>query len=407
MRMRFFSDRKIPFETREKVSLAVWGIATAGLLLPTCLELAPKGNDKNNAGNDLDQAKDKNNQAVKQFNTAVAKYREAKQRVTDLFCAMDGYQSFNDRVNAFIQSVSATPLADQLRLNWNINFAADTTKVQRSIVAKSKDYTEWVYGSYTSCSSSSCGKNQNCCTVMGYHYTTKTYYYNEITEITQLLENIGQGTGAGVLPLDCGYYSRELAAFAPQSYVTSQSPVVNSGDPRSGTTYVTYTQYIGSQVPEHFLLDDTLTNTMAIIPRDQSQAAAGNTLATSLYRFLIASFATFNLTGIDYPALQQRINNTLPALADGISQANATVQETALVLAQKQEIYDQAEDEFKDGLSLWLPLFFLAPAGLAMLTYLFMTYYKSIPGFTKNTTVAENAPAAEVELEEVRATAQP
>lgn len=151
---------------------------------------------------------------------------------------------------------------------------------------------------------------------------------------------------------------------------------------------------MGPRVPEHFRLDDTLTDTMAIVPRDPSQSAAGNTLATSLYRFLIASFATFNATGIGYPELQQRINNTLPALADGISQANATVQETALVLAQKQEIYDQAEDVFKDGLSVWLPLFFLAPVVMAGFAYFLMTYYKSLPKCTKNAD-------AEVELEEV------
>lgn len=211
--------------------------------------------------------------------------------------------------------------------------------------------------------------------------------YNQITRIENQYRNIVIGDGISIDSLDCGFYSREFETMVPENYITRQSPSIPSGNRESGTTYVDYTRYYGSRVPQYFRLDDQRTTTMAIVPQEAAKAVAADELAAQLYQFLAASLATFSITGFNYPAVQQGINNSIPTLLVAFHLANQTLQETALVLAQKQQAFENADDDFKAGLSLWLPLFFLIPGGLALLAYMVISYFTSAQ--TSETTTAD------------------
>ena len=104
---------------------------------------------------------------------------------------------------------------------------------------------------------------------------------------------------------------------------------------------------------------------------------AATDLAQNLYNFLAGAIAVFNATGIDYPALQQRIRDNIPLLTDTAADIHQILLEDAHDLAEKQELYSQADDVFDEGAKLWLPMFFLIPIGVTLATAL-LTYFITI-----------------------------
>jgi hypothetical protein len=131
----------------------------------------------------------------------------------------------------------------------------------------------------------------------------------------------------GVMSLDCGYYSRVFQTLPAENYVTHQDSDITSGNRESGIIYTDVTGHWGSRVPMQFRLDDTQTTTIAVTPLDATKTQAANALVTQLYQFLAASTAAFNITGINYPKIQQQINSSIPHLIDVVHQANETVRE--------------------------------------------------------------------------------
>lgn len=376
----FFSSTKESsfFTDPKKIVLSTWAAGTFILLIPTCLKLAALANQKHNGKSDLDEATDNYNDAFKNFGAANDNLDEAKQRVIDLDCAIHDYQGFNDRMSNFQQRIngsSAFSTTDKLSLIWDVNFMADTRTYQQQFQEKSWSELAYRYEYYYGRHGSKCG-NKSFCYAWDWRSVRETHYYNQITRIENLYENIVEGDGVGVESLDCGYYSRVFQTLPAENYVTHQDSGITSGNRESGIVYTDVTRHWGSRVPMQFRLDDTQTTTMAFIALGATKTQAANALVTQLYQFFAASIAAFNITGIEYPKMQQQINSSIPHLIDVVHQANETVLENALVLAQKQQTFDSADDDFKAGLSLWLPLFFLIPGGLALLAYAIMYYCK-------------------------------
>lgn len=359
----------------------VFGLATLiGLLIPTCIKLTPLGNTKRDAKGGRDDAAYKYDSTLQQYNKAQADIVEAEQRVIDLDCAIPGYQQFNNRAIAFQQSLNDPQPSALARLNsWQIYFAPDSTNTDQSSITKTYYQDEWEYEYYYSCISHYCGIDTqgntiNCCYDWGSHWVTYAYDYIETTTITNLRKNIIQGTPLSLSPLNCGYYSRTFETFAPETYQTYESSRVNSGDRSTGHTAVSFRREYGSRTSARYRLDDDTVNKPLIVLRETTQTDAATDLAQNLYKFLTVAIAAFNATGIDYPALQQRIRNSIPLLTDKASAIYTQLQDDAVVLAGKEEIYSQADDEFHDGLKLWLPMFFLIPMGATLVAAL-LTYF--------------------------------
>jgi hypothetical protein len=194
--------------------------------------------------------------------------------------------------------------------------------------------------------------------------------YNEITTIVNKYKNIIQGSSFHLPSLDCGYYSRQFKTLAPVTYETYESPHIDTGDRRAGSTYVNFYREYGSSVTAVYKLDDTTINFPAIISRPADQGVAAADLATRLYQFLATAIAAFNMAGANYPVLQDTIRKQIPGLLNQAAAINNTLVQKAEVLAGKQVVFDDADHEFKGGLSLWLPMFFLIPGGLALLAYI-------------------------------------
>jgi len=139
-------------------------------------------------------------------------------------------------------------------------------------------------------------------------------------------------------------------------------------------------RHLGSSVTALRELDGEVVNAQFDVAREAFPPVAAEGLHQALSQFLIASLAMFNVTGSQYPALQQHFRENLPALESQASEVNATLQEKALVLAEKQALAADADELFREGLSLWLPLFFLLPPFLALLVYWVLTKCENIHG---------------------------
>ncbi len=401
----FFSSTKESsfFTDPKKVVVSTWAAGTFILLIPTCLKLATLSNQKHNSKSDLNEATGNYNAALKDFGSANDNLDEAKQRVIDLDCAINDYRGFNNRMSNFQQRIngsSTLSATDRLSLIWDVNFTADTRTYQQQSQEKSWSELAYRYEYYYGRHGSKCG-NKSFCYAWDWHYVRETHYYTQITRIENLYKNIVEGDGVRVEPLDCGYYSRVFQTLPAENYVIHQDLGITSGNRESGIIYTDVTRHWGSRVPMQFRLDDTQTTTMAITPIDATKTQAANALTTQLYQFLAASIAAFNITGINYPKIQQQINSSIPHLIDVVHQANKTVQENALVLAEKQQTFENADDDFKAGLSLWLPLFFLIPGGLALLAYAIMYYFKPAQEQPCTNDVKLNDSKIVQELEEV------
>jgi hypothetical protein len=383
----FSSSAGASFVARPAVaSLSVLTVSTLFLLIPVCLRLSPLGSDRRHAKSERDLAQGDYNNAFGELNTATAALHEAKTRMDDLDCART-YPSFNTRMNAFQEQVASFSgtATEELSTLWGIDFVPDTVTQEQTVRRQSWQEGEYRREYYYSCINHKCGKDTRCCSDWGWRWTTVTHYYDETTRIENLYKNIATGPGLSILPLNCGYYSRQFQTLAPATYKTDEQRI-NSGDRNRGHTYVDITRQFGSQVPKLFQLDDALSNTMAIVPRGTTQVLAADDLARQLFQFLTVSLAAFDSTGINYPDLQREINSTIPRLVDGVTKTNATAYVKSLILAQKQTVYNEADSQFKQGLSLWLPMFFLLPGGAALLTYLLASYYKSTRGSASHQT---------------------
>ncbi|MDR3490912.1 MAG: hypothetical protein P4M12_02575 [Gammaproteobacteria bacterium] len=365
------------FAHPKTTSAVVWATSMFIFLVPTCIELTPLGNKKRNAKGERDDAQDAYDETLQKFNSANEKIREARQRVLDLDCAKTGYPRFNLDVAAFQQSVNSTLLPlDQLRLHWKMQFDADKTENEQYVAGKSWDESNYEYDYYFSCIWHSCGKNTQCCFDWGWRWVTDTYYYNQITNIVNKYQGIIQGAPLRLTPLDCGYYSRQFHTLSPVTYVSYESPHIESGDRRAGTTYVNFYREYASKVTASYELDDTKLDFEANVLRTADQSLAATDLAEKLYQFLGTAIAAFNMAGANYALLQDNIRKQIPVLLDNAAAINTTLQQEALVLADKENEYSHIDDNFKDGLSLWLPMFFIIPGGLALLTYLLLTLCK-------------------------------
>ncbi len=203
-------------------------------------------------------------------------------------------------------------------------------------------------------------------------------------------KNIIDGTPLQLTPLDCGYYARRFGTLSPTTYVTYESPHINTGDRSTGTTYVNYYKEYGSRITASYELDGSIVNTDITVVRNAIQNDAAADLANKLYQFLGTAIAAFNMAGANYSQLQDSIRNSIPALLNSAASVNETLQQEGQVLAGKEAIFEEADSEFHHGLSLWLPMFFLIPGGLALLTYCLMT-------LCKDTCTAEDAVQNDIE----------
>lgn len=80
--------------------------------------------------------------------------------------------------------------------------------------------------------------------------------------------------------------------------------------------------------------------------------------------------------GADYPTLQQRIRDSIPALINTTQALNTTLQEKALILREKQAVFDQVDSDYNHDLSIWMPVFWLVPLGVGVTTCLALMYCK-------------------------------
>jgi hypothetical protein len=356
MRSSFFTHPR-------RVALSTGAASAFALLIPTCLKLAPLGQQQRHDRARRNDASDAYNAARSELDSADANLAEAYERIIDLDCAMANYSSFNERMFAFqerLDQAATLPPLDRLSLIWDVNFADDIVTHEQYIQEKSWDESVYKYGNYY-------GRHGY---AWGPHWVTETHRYYETTKIENQYKNIAIGRGIIVAPLACGYYSREFRTMMPETYITYQSPSVRSGHRESGNTYIDLTKQYGSLIPTRFHLDENQTTPIEIVPREVNNTAAANEVAAKLYQFLAASIALFNITGGNYLAVQQGIRRSIPVLTDSVHQANETMQEKALILFNQQTFFNAADRKFKEELSLWLPLLFLVPVTLACFVYL-------------------------------------
>lgn len=366
------------FSYPKTTAAVVWGSTTFILFFPTLFELLPLGNDKRDSKGDRDDAKDVYDGALAEFNVLNDKIEEDKQRIVDLDCSMAGYQQYNQGIFSFQKNLNDPIKAPMERLNlyWKIYFMADKNENERRVDSKSYYDDVWEYGYFYSCFRYTCGPDSNCCTDWGYHYVTRVFYYNQITNIVNKYQGIILGSPLRLTPLECGYYARRLETLAPVTYVSYESPHEGSGNKRAGTTYIDFYREWSSKINVFFQLDDEKVAVDALVLRTPLQNEAAIDLSAKLYGFLSTAIAAFNMVGANYSVAQDTIRNQLPGLIDAAGEVSSRLQEDEVILNEKNRIYSESNGDYKQGLSVWLPIFFLIPCGLALLTYLFLSQCK-------------------------------
>ncbi|TAL63930.1 MAG: hypothetical protein EPN84_04340 [Legionella sp.] len=146
---------------------------------------------------------------------------------------------------------------------------------------------------------------------------------------------------------------------------------MTSGDRSSGRVDIKSQEQYRSLIQTTFRLGDTKTISNLLVSVDKDQSEAAENLEPQLFKFLAASIALFNTTTVaSLQAAQNQLNNSLPGLFDKAQALNHTLQQETATLAAKQASLDSAGGEFRNSLSLWLPLLFLVPAALALFSYL-------------------------------------
>lgn len=367
--------RSTLFAYRKAITIGTWATSTFVMLAPTLVKLIPLGNADRDAKGQLDDAKSAYDSTAKKLYDINAHIHENEQRILNLDCAMAGYQGFNHGVAAFQQRLtdasSLTPV-DRLRSVWQFQFDADKTETEHSSRDRSWDTYDTEYNYYYSCfHTGGCDDHdQTCCSKWDYETVTNTHYYTERTTIEDRYRNILVGTPLNLPALDCGYYSRQFHTNAPVTYVSHESDHQLSGSRESGTTYVDYYREYASRVSISYTLDGNTVNSVINVIRDALLIDAASNLDTSLQQFLGYAIAAFDMAGSNYLALQDGLRQQIPLLIADAANVNATLQHDALVLADRQNAFDGADGDYKQGLLLWLLLLLLVPGGLALIAFL-------------------------------------
>ncbi|HEX2549396.1 MAG TPA: hypothetical protein VHM20_06185 [Gammaproteobacteria bacterium] len=377
--MTAWTQIKSTFFHHPGISAAIaWVTSTFVFLIPTCFELTPLGKDKRSAKKQLDHAQGEYDNTLRELNAVNEQINKSKQEVIDLDCAIAGYPAFNQEMEDFQQSINDSVLQPQdlLRSLWRVDFVPDRTSTEQSVQVKSYDEDEYVYEYYWSCVWHNCPDNESCCYDWGYHWVTETYDYNEITTIQNLYQGIINGIPLSLPTLDCGSYSRIFGTRPPSTSIRYESPHITSGRKEDGAVHIDFYREWGSQLPALYKLDITTTNFDAIVLRITDQAQAATDLAAKLNGFLATAIAAFNMAGANYVEIRDGIIENIPKLIDNANALNATLTEQGLVLDQQKTQYNEAAGEYKGGLSLWLPMFFLIPCGLGVLAYFIHRTYK-------------------------------
>jgi len=348
------------FFAHPKISAAsVWAASMFSLLIPTCIVLVPLGNQKRNAQEHKDKAQDTYDQSRNAWLGAQDAADDAKQRVIDLKCAINGYEGFNQAVVAFANTTQSPEPTELNKLNalWLLRFDPDKTQKKTSV--RSEQYLTHYYSPIYK------------------QIKTESHPYDVRTTVTEKYNNIVKGTGPQLPPLKCGHYSRSISAV-PSTYKVSESPHLRGGTMYGGgTVTITYTQDYGSRLRFAYLLDDKTTPHTITVQRKVAQETVAEQLNTQLFKFFAAAIAAFHATGANYPDLQARINQSIPFLVDKASKLQHVMQLDKGSVDDYQAVLERSDAEFQKDLSLWLPLFFLVPPVLAVLTYFVAAHYQN------------------------------
>lgn len=363
----FFEKQKF------KSSTIVWSGSTAALLIPTCIILSPLGEEKNKAKKERNEARDQVKQTKEQLLEAEKNLNEQKHLLSDIRCAQRGYQQFNTKLKDLMNEISSSPFPADIKLNnyWGLSITPHVSHIQTKTEEKEYTTTELVPVQRYRCHTRADG-SQQCGYELDWEQRYDHHSYKVITTITNEYNNKIDGSRTNLLSMYCGYYSRKIKTHSPKFFVTRRTDESTTGSRESGTINIAYTQKMGSKVPFNFYLDGKSHKTDVISPSGSYQRAV-NTVESGLFSLLTSAFALYNSTGSNYPDVQRKIEDNIGSLIEKINTINQTLQIQQIVLGEMENIFDEKNDKYHKGLSLWLPLLFLVPVALAGSVY-FMSY---------------------------------
>lgn len=368
------------FFTHPKTSASiVWSVSTLSLFIGLCVDVIPRGLGRRDEGQALEDAKALHTSTENQLTQARLRVQEAKQRVIDLGCAMDGFEAFNTRVIDLQQQIANSNLTgtDLLQLYGGLQFVMDKAVTTSSTAQKS----------YTTYTTTYINKN--------FYRTAHHHPYKEVTTIEQLFQSLVAGMGINIMPLNCGYYSRLFQIKPPEMYMTWEGPQSRSGSMTSGTISIRFQRGFGSRIPMTYTLDEKTVQQAELVPRNNDNQATATDLSSKLFTFLATAVAAFNATGFNYPALQSSINSTIPALTDMANAINTRLMHESENLAEEQMMFDAADDVFNTHLAIWLPIILVLPASLALLTYCFLVKCNTLSSMNAGDDVDMHSVASE------------
>jgi hypothetical protein len=187
--------------------------------------------------------------------------------------------------------------------------------------------------------------------------------------------------------------------------MTAESDKTTSGDKRDGAVQINFNRDWGSRVLANYKLDGTVYSTQFLATRTLTQSDAGRELQRNLKQFLIIAIAAFNATGANYPSLQENIRQSIPPLQKQADEINTELQKKEAVFLNKKKVFDNSDNQYTNGLILWLCLFFGVPPTLAIATFFIVKQCNKSKGQnTKETDLEANIttkpPASTIEEEE-------
>lgn len=342
--------------------------STVSFLIPTIIRLSPLNATAKSAKKVRDASQQDFDGARQEFNHIKQEIASNHKRIIDLDCAMTRYKDYNYNINGFLEQLSAlrrtgTSPLNELSLFWEMNFASDVDKTEK--------YSSLVFYRYNkgepywNCDKSGC--------TLKYHYIPYTSpdsgYWEKLTVINQY-RNVLHSSGLKFPSLDCGYYSREFQTFAPEIYFAHETPHIIKGAKYNGQVNINFNRVFSSSISSNVILDGQTVPLIAQVQSNIPQVEAATALAGMLFQFLNGTVALFNATGGNYSVIQDSIRNNTVLLLEQMIVVNNTLIEKTLALAKTDAEYQAAQEAYTNGLSFYLPLLFLVPGGLALLTYL-------------------------------------
>lgn len=356
-----------------RVSTIVGATSFFSLLIPTCIELSPLGKKERKTGQKLKQSQAAYDGVAQELSEIMGQVEKTNQSIYDLDCAMAGYPKYNAQLTAFQKEATSSPLLsfNKLKEFWNLQFDNDHSQLVTTQAIKEYDTLEPDVKCLVVCSS--CGKHTCCHCNWIPTLKTVTHHYTEIDNVNYEYKNIISGSGSLIASLDCGYFSRAFRVFSPETYMTLEGPHSQTGKKEDGAVTVSFTRQQGSRVSLNYELDGKTVTNQIVVPRESSQANAANSLLLSLSQFSAAAIAAFNLTGANYNTLQNSLKQHFPLLLEQASNVNASLQQKSLELAEDQVLFQSANGDYKKGLSIWMPVFWLVPGTLSILTYVLVS----------------------------------